>query len=312
VRIASLLPSATEIVYALGLGDQLVAVTHECDFPPQAREKTAVTRSLLPSGLPSARIDRAVREGRRDAHTIYELDAAGLVSLEPDVVLTQSLCDVCAVPRVAVEEAACSMPRQARVVSLDPHTLEEMIESILVAGAALDAPDAARTLVRRLRERLGRVSAAIGRTAGPRVFCCEWLDPLFRGGHWVPEQVRLAGGEDALGRPGLASTVVGWRALAESAPEVVVLMPCGFDAAEAARRLDELAGRPEWQALPAVRTGHVFAVDGSAYFSRPGPRLVDGVQLLARILHPELIEEPAPEGAVLRLEGRPAAFVPYR
>ncbi|MBI4571093.1 MAG: cobalamin-binding protein [Chloroflexi bacterium] len=309
MRIASLLPSATEIVYALGLGDSLVAVTHECDFPAAARGTPSVTSSLIAEGLPSALIDRAVRESRRDAHTIYALDAERLVALAPDVVLTQSLCDVCAVPRSAVEEAACAMPRAANVVSLDPHTLDGVFESIADAGAALGVPERAERLVAGLRARIDAVRRVVEGRPRPRVLCCEWLDPLYRGGHWVPQQVRLAGGLDGLGREGEYSALVEWDEVASYGPDVVVLMPCGFDAAGAASRAGELTRRPGWERLPAVRSGRVFAVDGSGYFSRPGPRLVDGIELLARILHPESFGTPAPEGAALRLG--PSGFEVY-
>lgn len=312
MRIASLLPSATEIVYALGLADQLVAVTHECDFPPEARAKPAITRGLLPSGLPSGAIDQAVREGRRDAHTMYELDVERLAALEPDVVLTQSLCDVCAVPRSAVDEAVCSMPAAAAVVSLDPHCLGEVIESIEDAGEALGVTERAQRVASDLRDRIDAVQAAVARTtARPRVFCCEWLDPPYCGGHWVPEQVRRAGGEDGLGREGEPSRPVQWEAVLRYAPEVLVLMPCGFDAAQAAARIHELTGRPGWDELPAMRAGRVFAVDGSAYFSRPGPRLVDGLELLARVLHPEAFATLAPEGSALKFQAD-GRFQPYR
>jgi iron complex transport system substrate-binding protein len=301
MRIASLLPSATEIVYALGLGDGLVAVTHECDFPFDAPTKPIVTRSLLPTGMPSAQIDRAVRESRRDAHTVYELDAPRLIELAPDVVLTQSLCDVCAVPRSAVEGAVCSMAAGASVVSLDPHTLDGVLDSIVTAGVALGVDERAREVARSLHARVDAVRRATAGLDRPRVFCCEWLDPVYRAGHWVPAQVRAAGGQDGLGREGEPSAAIGWDDVLAYAPEVIVLMPCGFDAAQAAERVAELAGRPGWDLLPAVRGGRVFAVDGSGLFSRPGQRLVDGVELLAAILHPGAALTPATAGAAFRL-----------
>src|SRR6202165_2139554 len=187
MRIASLLPSATEIVYSLGLGDSLVAVTHECDYPPGARTKEQVTRSLLSDGLQSAQIDQAVRASRRDVHTIYELDAERLIALVPDIVLTQSLCEVCAVSRDAVETAVCSMPRQAEILSLDPHSLSEVLDTILDTGDHLNVGPQARQLVASLRQRIEYVERTVGSVVErPRVFCCEWLDPLYRAGHWVP------------------------------------------------------------------------------------------------------------------------------
>lgn len=301
MRIASLLPSATEIVYALGLGDELVAVTHECDYPADAAAHAHVTRSLLPANASSAEIDRAVRQSARDAHTIYELNAELLVELAPDVVLTQSLCEVCAVPRAVVEEAVCTMPAAALIVSLDPHTIDGMLDSVIIAGEALHAAESAHRLVAELRERIDAVRVSVQGAARPRVLCLEWLDPIYRGGHWVPEQVAIAGGEDALGRAGETSTVVPWEDVVAYAPEVLVIMPCGFDEKQAAARLADLSRRPGWEELPAVRERRVFAVDGSAYFSRPGPRLIDGIELLAGIFHSDRDSSPPAGAEVLRL-----------
>ena len=310
MRIASLLPSATEIVYALGLGEELIAVTHECDYPPGAASKPAVTRSLLRSDLPSAEIDRAVRASARDAHTIYELNAELLTGLAPDVVLTQSLCEVCAVPRSAVEELICTMPAAALMVSLDPHTIDGMLDSIVEAGQALNVTERARDVIVGLRQRIDAVRASVEGAIRQRVLCIEWLDPIYRGGHWIPEQVAMAGGEDALGQPGEPSTVLAWEEVADYAPEVIVLMPCGFDGQDAADRLTELSVRPGWDDLPAVREQHVFAVDGSAFFSRPGPRLIDGIELLAAIFHPHGTAKPPAGASILRLI-RNGGFEPY-
>ncbi len=317
MRIASLLPSATEIVCALGLADQLVAVTHECDFPPEVSGKPHVTRNLLPSGLTSSQIDQAVRESKRDVHTVYALDSERLIELAPDIVLTQSLCEVCAVPRSAVEAAVCSMPREAAVVSLDAYTLDEMLASILEAGERLHVPDRAGQLVASLRDRIDAVRAVTGRFEKQRrVFCCEWPDPIYCAGHWVPEQVRIAGGEEGLGHAGEPAALIEWDRVLRYAPEVIVLMPCGHDAGKAVTLIAELSRRPDWHALPAVRSHRVFAVNGSAYFSRPGPRLVDGLELLARILHPELFLQSAAEDAAFRLSTSADSCVdgwePYR
>ena len=301
IRIASLLPSATEIVYALGLGDELVAVTHECDYPAAAIAHTQVTRNLLPPDMSSAEIDEAVRQNARDVHTIYELNAELLVELAPDVVLTQSLCEVCAVPRAAVEEAVCTMPDAASVVSLDPHTIEGMLDSIISTGETLHASESARRIVAELRERIEAVRVAVQGAARPRVLCMEWLDPIYRGGHWVPEQVAIAGGEDALGRPGEASTVVAWEDIVAYAPEVLVMMPCGFNQGQAAAKVAELSARLGWADLPAVRERRVYAVDGSAYFSRPGPRLIDGIELLTAIFHQDRAATRPAGAEVLRL-----------
>ena len=312
VRIASLLPSATEIAYAIGLGDDVVAVTHECDFPDEASSKTHVTRSLLAPELPSAEIDRAVVESTQDAHSIYELDIETLVGLRPDLIITQDLCEVCAVPRSAVDEAVALLQPDARVLSLDPNTLDEVLESIALVGEASGRASQAQRTVDTLRQRVDAVQRAVAPTTSrPRVFCCEWLDPIFCGGHWVPELARLAGGVDGIGQEAEPSFRVEWDIVLEYQPEVIVLMPCGFDAAQAAGRIDELSRRPGWSDLPAVREGRVFAVNASAYFSRPGPRLVDGLESLARIMHPDAFEKPVPQDAVLRLARPPVSFEPY-
>lgn len=314
MRIASLLPSATEIVYALGLADQLVAVTHECDFPAEASSKPSVTRNLLPPQLSSAEIDRAVLESAHATHSVYELDIDRLVELRPDLILTQQVCEVCAVPRSAVDDAAERISPRPEVLSLDPASLDDVLATIVAVGRAAGCEARARSYVARLRDRLDAVRVALGGPARrPRVFCCEWLDPVYCAGHWVPEQVRLAGGEDKMGRAGQPSIAIEWQQVVDYAPEVLVLMPCGFDAAQAAARVEELALRPGWRTLPAVARGEVFAVNGSAYFNRPGPRLVDGVELLARILHPHSYPAPAPEGAALKLtHAQDLRFEPYR
>lgn len=306
MRIVSLLPSATEIVFAIGLGEDLVGVTHECDFPPAARRKTALTRNLLTAGLTSAEIDAAVALSQRDRHTIYALDAEALAALEPDVVLTQDLCEVCAVPRADVDAAVCSMPRAARVLSLDPACLEDVFADILRVGDALGVRHRASAVVAGLRARLDRVRNRTESVAGrPRVFCAEWLDPVYRAGHWLPEMTALAGGEEGLGRPREPSTRIEWERVLEYAPEVIVAMPCGFDARGAVAEVATLTSRPGFTDLPAARAGRVYAVDASSYFARPGPRLVDGVEILARLLHPDAFPRPLPAGACYRLDVRP-------
>jgi iron complex transport system substrate-binding protein len=293
-RICSLLPSATEIIFALGLQDNLVGVTHECDFPPEARDKPHVTRSLIDAGsLSGAEIDAAVRESLADGNTIYGLDDALLRRLEPDVILTQELCDVCAVGPDLVREAVQRLPSPSRVVSLEPHTLEEVLESIVTVGDQAGAGEAARDLVSRQRNRLDAVRAAVAGLPRRRVLTLEWLDPVFVGGHWVPEMVSMAGGLDVLGQAGRPSREVPWNAVVEADPDCVVAMPCGFDLDRTLEELRATSFPPEWERLRAVRSGDVYAVDGSAYFSRPGPRLIDGVEILASILHPEAFQTEA-------------------
>ena len=314
MRIASLLPSATETVAALGLTQHLVGVTHECDYPESVRKLPRLTQSLLPNGLSSAEIDEAVRISQRDKHTIYGLDTELLARLEPDFVLTQSLCEVCAVPRSAVDEAVCSMPVAATVLSLDPSSLEEMLDDIVRVGRTLGCAERADAVVAWLRRRVDTVrDKASSATKRPRVFCAEWLDPIFCGGHWLPEMVSIAGGEDALGRPFTDSVRVDWQAVREWAPEVLIMMPCGFDAAGALGEARCMTRRDGWQDLPAVRDGKVYVVDANAYYARPGPRLVDGVEILGRLLHPEVFDEPLAEGVAYRLvEGYSNRFEPCR
>lgn len=296
VRIVSLLPSATEIVYALGLGESLVGVTHECDFPADARTKPIVTRSLLDHvDLLSAEIDMAVRQQLEDGLSLYALDQALLAELAPDVILTQELCAVCAVPYDQVERATRDVSEQGgrptpRVLSLDPHGLDDILATIGAIGAAVGAAERAAEQVAALRARIDRVrERADAATTRPRVACLEWLDPIYGPGHWLPELVALAGGQPGIGTPHADSRRVLWGDVIAFAPEVIVVTPCGFDLARTVEEARQaLPSRTGWEALPAVRSGRVYAVDGHAYFSRPGPRIVDSLELLAELIHPEL------------------------
>lgn len=283
MRIASLLPSTTEIVYALGRGDDLVARTHECDHPEAARAVKPVTSDLLDRKLPAAEIDQAVTTGMRDEHTIYQLDAAALRSLEPDVVLTQSLCGVCAVPTTMVHEALCVMPAQAQIVSADPTTLEGVLASIIDIGTAIGEEAEARTLAARLRSRLNWIASTVEPLDRPRVAIIEWPDPLYAPGHWVPDMVEAAGGSNCFGASGEPSRRVTIDDLATARPDVIVLGFCGFNLYETQARFRELTANPKWER--ATRHAQIFAVDGSAFVSRPGPRVVEGVELLAWALH---------------------------
>lgn len=288
-RICSLLPSATEIVCALGLGDRLVGVTHECDYPLEARDKPRVTSSVIDSGgLSSREIDAAVRDSLAEQATIYHLDRDLLDRLEPDLVLTQELCDVCAVGSNEVREVVGTLSRVPQIVSLEPRTLGEVLDSVLQVGRLTDTMRKAIEVVEGLQDRIEAVRDAVsGRPVTP-VLTLEWVDPVFVGGHWVPEMVERAGGHDVLGQSGHPSREVSWAQVVASAPEVVVLMPCGFGLERSIEEFRKACFPPEWQQLPAVRHDRVYAVDGSSYFNRPGPRLVDGVEILASILHPEV------------------------
>jgi len=285
MRIVSLVPSATEMLFALGLGGDVVAVTHECDFPEAARELPRVTRDVLPAGLSSAEIDAAVKERTLAGESIYELDTELLRDLRPDLIVTQALCSVCAVSYDEVQAIAEEIETRPQVISLDPHTLGEVLGDARTLAQATDCKDAAVELVRDAASRIDRVRLATrGVRRRPRVAALEWLDPPFAAGHWIPQLIEYAGGEDALGFPGERSEERAWEGVQAAGPGVIVVMPCGFDAGLAYREAEM-----HREQLVGVGAGEVVAVDAAAYFSRPGPRIVDGLELLAHILHPELV-----------------------
>jgi iron complex transport system substrate-binding protein len=281
VRILSLLPSATEIVFALGLGDDLVGVTHECDWPAATRQKRAVSVPLVPAGADPATIDRLVSESISGGEPIYRLDVDAVRELRPDVVLTQDLCAVCAVPSGHVTEALEALGCTAEVVSLDPSSLAEVLDCVARVGEVTGTARRAHEVVATLGERLEAIRTAVAGRPRPRTFALEWSDPPFNAGHWVPDMIDAAGGEVVLGSRGTPSVRISWEQVAAEAPEIVVFMPCGYGLAEAVAEGWGLLTRPE---LAEVST--VVAVDASGYFSRPGPRLVDGVEILAGALHP--------------------------
>jgi iron complex transport system substrate-binding protein len=289
MRIASIVPSATEMLFALGLGESVVAVTHECDFPPEATDRARLTRSVIPDGLSAAEIDAAVRERTSRGEALYELDEDALPGLDVDLIVTQAVCAVCAVSYDDVRAVAARLPSHPRVLSLDPSTLDEVLGDVETLAAEAGVPEAGGRLLSELRSRLDRVAIAIARTREePRVAALEWLDPPYVGGHWVPDMIGLAGGADPFSKPGSPSRVAAWEELAAAGPEVAVVMPCGLYADEA--REQALAHREHLASLGASRA---YAVDAASTFSRPGPRLVDGVELLAYLLHPTLVDIPA-------------------
>ena len=300
MRIVSLLPSATEIVCALGLGDELVGVTHECDWPPEVVGKPVMTSSVFDhSSRRSADIHRLVSDSVHGGSSLYALDEGALEDAKPDLILTQELCQVCAVSYRQVNEVARAIDAEITVVSLEPTSLEGIFNSISTVGAMTDAEDAAVDLVESLRSRLGVVETRVHerRQEGhepPRVVGVEWLDPPFAVGHWVPEQIRRAGGWDLLGQDGEASRQTDWAAIAEVDPETLVLMPCGLHLRETVEEWARTARPIGWKSIEAVRRGNVFAVDGSAYFSRPGPRVIDGIEMLAEIFDPEAFVDISP------------------
>jgi iron complex transport system substrate-binding protein len=290
MRIVSLVPSATEMLFALGLGSDLIAVTHECDYPPAARELPRITRDVLPAGLNSAEIDAAVKERTLAGESIYELDTEMLQDLQPDLIVTQALCSVCAVSYDDVRAIADELDAKPEVISLDPHTIGEVLGDARTLAQATDSKDAAVDLIKDASDRIDRVKLAVrGGRAGrvPRVVALEWLDPPFAAGHWVPQLIEYAGGEDVLGFAGEPSEQRTWEEVAASAPDIVIVMPCGYDA-EIAHREAEM----HRDQLLSLGAGEVIAVDAASYFSRPGPRIVDGLELLANIIHPELVDEP--------------------
>lgn len=303
MRIYSFIPSATEIVYALGLGESLCGVTHECDYPPDARLKPVAVRSQLDtSSLAQAEIDARVVESTTHGHGLYSIDRELLRDNPPDVVITQELCDVCSVSLRDVLSTLSELSKSCNVVSLRPRGLRGVLEDISTVGSACGAEGEADALVRSLSRRIDAVRLRASSLERPRVFCVEWFDPVFASGHWVPEMVDIAGGYDALGLPGRDSRRVGWGQVVEFDPEVLVLMPCGFEVPRAMADLPLLAKNPGWRSLEAVKRGAVYATNGSAYFSRPGPRLVDGLELLAKIIHPEVFGHELPGESAARVD----------
>jgi len=303
VKICSLLPSATEILYALGLGDSVASVTHECDFPPEAATKPALIRPRVDPQAKPAELDRQVMSVVARGESIYAVDAELLGSLAPDLIVTQDLCHVCAASPDDLATALTRLPKQPRVLSLTPHSLADVWDDIRRVGHATGRAMEAEALAMELDQRVAAVEARAAQARSrPRVLCLEWLDPCYIGGHWVPEMVALAGGEDVLGRAGEPSFRATAAEIAQSSPEVIVVMPCGYNVARTAAELSAVQFPDEWNDVPAVRERRIYAVDANSYFSRPGPRLADGVELLARIFHPYLFpEETALSAASYRL-----------
>ena len=302
MRICSLLPSATEILYALGLGEQVVGVSHECDWPPDAMRKPHVIRTVIDHDHTSSQqIDRAVRLALQHRRSLYQIDEPLLQALQPDPIVTQELCDVCAIDTAQVARAISCLPHPPHVLSLHPHTLDEMLEDIHRVGEATQRVQEATQVVAALRERLTQVPRVLAGVSRPRVFCLEWLDPPMASGHWVPEMVSLAGGIEVVGRAGAPSCYVTSEEIITAKPDILVVMPCGFSIERTRQELPMLRSQPWWQALPAVRSNHVYLVNGPAYFNRSGPRLIDGIELLATLLHPDRIALPMSAAAAERM-----------
>lgn len=296
MRIVSLLPSATEIICGLGLREQLVGVTHECDFPPDVRDLPKVTQTLIPHDATSGEIDCLVRERLKTQAALYSLNLPVLREQQPDLIVTQALCDVCAVAESEVQAAACSLPGNPRVINLEPSCLADVFECIREVGRASDHADAAMSYVASLQQRvsvIGRRSESIPACDRPSVMLLEWIDPPFSAGHWTPELVEIAGGDEAIGVAGQRSVTTTWDRIVAADPEVMVIACCGFDIARTRKDMPILHSYPGWDHLRCARSKRVYVVDGNAYFSRPGPRLVDSLEILAHLLHPNV--HPRPE-----------------
>src|SRR5229473_3414232 len=299
-RIVSFLPSATEMACALGLGDQLVGITHECDYPSEVEGKPVVVRNVLPiEQMSQPEIDAAVAQRMRDGLSLYQVDEKVLEELAPDIIMTQNLCQVCAPSGNEVPEALELLAKKPQILWLTPKSLEEIFDNLRELGQATGRVKEAEQLITSGRARLEKI-AAITRNLSqrPRVFCVEWLDPIYCSGHWMPEMVEIAGGVDALARQGTDSVRIPWEDVLQWAPEVLIITPCGFNLDQVIEQTPQILNYPGWSELPAVRDGRVYAVDANSYFARPGPRVVEGTELLAHLIHPDLFQ----------WEGSPAAF----
>jgi iron complex transport system substrate-binding protein len=301
MKIWSLLPSATEMLFAVGAGEQVTGVTHECDFPGDATSRPRVTFSNIDSSQPSSEIDRRVTEHFQSGRRLYGIDEDRLRTDPPDLVITQDLCPVCAVSPSDFAGHLTSAGCAAEMLTLNPNTLEDVFDDITRVGEATGRAAEAHVYVDSLRQRIMEIEQAVAGEPRRRVLCVEWLDPPMPGGHWVPEMVRIAGGVGGPIEPGQPSRKMAWEAMLADDPEVIVLMPCGFEPVRAALEAAPLWREAWWRKLPAVRTGNVFCTNGNAYFSRPGPRLVDGIHILARILHRGAELTAAPPGSIRKL-----------
>ncbi|MQF69532.1 cobalamin-binding protein [SAR202 cluster bacterium AD-804-J14_MRT_500m] len=305
MRIISFLPSATEIVCALGLADSLVGVTHECDYPADALRKPRVVNSFVKTaGLASDEIDVVVKERYLSGQPLYEIDPKVLADAQPELAITQALCDVCAIPSEQVNDALNALNPVPQVISLDPHSLDDMFGDIQRIGEAAGVTDQARSLISSLVDRRDAVAARAGLTEDkPRVACLEWLDPILVAGHWVPEMVSIAGGRDCLGRPGEPSFKTEWINVIESDPNFILAMPCGFDVKRAIPEIPKLTNRLGWSETKAAREERLFVLDGGSYYSRSGPRLIDGLEMIAEILHPDFFSGLIPQRGAFHVSG---------
>ncbi len=303
MQICSFLPSATEILFALGAGESVAGVTFECDYPPEAKLKAVVVHTLLESGLTPQQIDDAVRKQVSAGGSLYVADLARIEAIQPDVVITQDLCNVCAISAPDLAKAIHELRSRPEVISLSPHTLNDVFDNIVTIGNAIERAHEANQLMRQLCVRVDATKNRKRREPPPRVLCLEWLAPLYQGGHWIPEMVALAGGNAVLATSGAKSVRLTWQQVLEADPQVLVLMPCGFHLGETIAQYGEMALPDSWSTISAVKSGRVYAVDGTAYFSRPGPRLVTGLEILDAILNEGTFDH-LPLDSVALLPGR--------
>jgi iron complex transport system substrate-binding protein len=309
MRICTLLPSATEIVFGLGLGSSVVGVSHECNYPIAVLSLPKLTKSNVPAGLTSSEIDNVVTSKLQRGESLYALDAELLEKLSPDVIITQELCDVCAVSNVQVQQCISSLSSKPQLISLQPSSLEDVLNDIQTTAAALGSHENGSQLVASLRQRISVVSEITRNLSRrPRVFCMEWVDPPYCGGHWMKELVEIAGGEDALAARHRPSYRIPWSAVLEFAPEVIVLTCCGYDLERCLREAERLQDFDQAHNVPAIQTGRVYATDSAAYFARPGPRIVDSLEILAHMIHPQMFP-PARSQAFRRISSRKSNFV---
>lgn len=303
MRVVSLLPSATEIVYALGLGDALVGVSHECDFPEDARRKSKIIEPLFQSEtMDSRKIDALVIDSMKQGRSIYRIKIDELRRANPDLIITQELCDVCAVGANDVRDAAKQLEKPVSILTLDPHTLQDVKSDILKVGETLERTEEAARLVSELERKTESIRRLTRAAERRRVFCVEWLNPLMNAGHWVPEMVEYAGGVDGLARKGEPSRYLDWGSVADYDPEILVLMPCGFTTQRTITEADHVLSLREIRNTTAIREGRVYATDGHNYFSRSGTRLFDAIRILAQMIHPEIFSETLDPQLGVRME----------
>jgi len=303
-RIVSFLPSATEMLCALGLEDQLVGITHECDYPSSVKGKPVVVRSAVPvETMTQMEIDQAVTERLQNGLSVYQVDEKLLQAVAPDLILTQDLCQVCAPSGNEVTQALNLLPKKPQILWLTPKSLQQINDNLREIGEATGHLQQAEELIAAGCVRVNKIAAITDRLSlRPRVFCMEWIDPIYCSGHWVPEMVKIAGGIDALSRQGTDSVRIAWEDVLQWAPEVLIIMPCGCHLDKVGELAPQLFARPGWFDLPAVHKRQVYAVDANSYFARPGPRVIDGAELLAHLIHPELFSWNGPDGAYRRVD----------